>query len=178
MNSKLKFVLLLLSAALTSVVVYIFLHESGHALVAVACGAKITSFSIIRAYTSWVGGTYSVFTASALKAAGMVLPLIAAVIYMLFIFNKNRQGSFYRMFSLFFSLFPVMTLLAWVIVPIAYMAGDTNTPDDVIQFLNVSGLNPVIVIVVSLLIFLLSLLLAWKKGVMQIWLDLIRGAAK
>lgn len=69
-----------------------------------------------------------------------------------------------------------MSLLAWVIVPIAFMAGDTTNPDDVIQFLNVSGMHPVIVMVLAFVLFIGGILAAWKKGVLQIWIDLVSGS--
>ena len=68
-----------------------------------------------------------------------------------------------------------MSLLAWVIVPIAFMAGDTTNPDDVIQFLNVSGIHPVVVMILAFVLFVGIIFVAWKKGVLQIWIDMVSG---
>lgn len=92
----------LLLAAFIEVMLYIFLHEGGHALVAISCGAEITTFSIVGAYTSSVGGSYTQVTGAILNIAGMALPLIISVCYMVFFFRKNRGGEFYRIFSMFF----------------------------------------------------------------------------
>lgn len=176
-----KYALLFLKmilAAFLEVIVYIFLHEGGHALVAVSCGAKITAFSIVGAFTSSTGGNYTQVTLSLLNIAGMAFPLIISVCYMMFFFRKNRKGEFYRIFSLFFTLTPAMSLLAWVIVPIAFMAGDTTNPDDVIQFLNTSGIHPVIVMVLALILFVGIVFAAWKKGILQIWIDMVSGKIK
>lgn len=175
MNETVKLILNVVSAAVIEVVIYIFLHESGHALVGLACGAKISAFSIVGAYTSLTGGTFNIFTSSLLKAGGMVFPLAISLLYILFIFDKNKDKFFYRLFSMFFSLVPVMSLWTWILVPVAYMAGDKTTPDDVIQFLNISGIHPVIIMSVSLLVFILMGLLAWKRGIVQIWIELVRG---
>lgn len=61
MNKKLGLILKIIFAAFIELILYIFLHEGGHALVAVLCGAKITSFSIVGAHTSWTGGSFTVF---------------------------------------------------------------------------------------------------------------------
>ena len=165
----------LLLAAFIEVMLYICLHEGGHALVAIFCGAEITAFSIVGAYTSSVGGNYTQVTGAILNIAGMALPLIISVCYMVFFFRKNRGGEFYQIFSMFFSLMPVMSLLAWVIVPIAFMAGDTTNPDDVIQFLNVSGIHPVVVMILAFVLFEGIIFVAWKKRVLQIWIDMVSG---
>lgn len=174
MNEKAKLLLQLLAAAGIEILVYIFLHESGHALIAVCCGAKIVSFQIIGASVTSIGGTYTVFTQSLLSLAGMALPLFISVCYMLFVYRNNKTNQFYRLFSMFFSLFPVITLLAWVFVPFAYLAGDTTNPDDVIQFLNASALHPLLVVFLSLVLFCGLIFLSWKKGLLQIWLNLFR----
>lgn len=172
MKKNVGFMWKLLLAAFIEAILYIFLHEGGHALVAISCGAKITSFSIIGAYTVSIGGNYTQVTEVILNIAGMLLPLIISVCYMVFFFRKDKEGEFYRIFSMFFSLVPVMSLLAWVIVPIAYMAGDTTNPDDIIQFLNVSGIHPVIVMILAFMLFGGLIFVAQRKGILQIWIDI------
>lgn len=71
-----------------------------------------------------------------------------------------------------------MSLLAWVIVPIAFMAGATTNLDDVIQFLNVSGIHPVVVMILAFVLFVGIIFVAWKKGVLQIWTDMVLGNRK
>ncbi|MDE7223528.1 MAG: hypothetical protein K2O34_07090, partial [Acetatifactor sp.] len=172
------FLLKVVLAAFLEIIVYIFLHEAGHALVAVSCGAKITAFSIVGAFTSSTGGNYTQATYSLLNIAGMAFPLIISVCYMMLFFRKNKKGEFYRIFSMFFILMPAMSLLAWVIVPIAFMAGDTANPDDVIQFLNTSGIHPVIVMVLALILFVGIVFAAWKRGIPQMWINMLSGKIK
>ncbi len=173
MNGKVKLIAVLLLSACMEIPVYICLHEAGHALIAIACGAEILSFSIVGAYVSSMGGNFTRVTSSLMNIAGMALPLIFAVCYMLFIFNKNKQGYFYRIFSLFFVIAPVGSLMTWVFIPVAYLAGDTTSPDDVIHFLNSSGIHPAIVMSGALVMLVWTGFLAWKKGIVQIWLELV-----
>ncbi len=178
MNAKAKLLLQLLVAAGIELIVYIFLHESGHALVAVCCGAEIVSFQIIGASVTSVGGTYTPFTESLRLLAGMALPLLVSACYMLFVYRNNKTGQFYRIFSIFFSITPILSLLAWVLVPFAYLAGDTNASDDVIQFLNASALHPLLVVLLALVLLCGLMLLFWKKRLPQAWLDLICALKK
>lgn len=172
---KALYMLKILLAAFIDIVLYIILHEGGHALIAVSCGAKVTAFSIVGAYTSSEGGNYTQTTLSLLNLAGVIFPIIVSVCYVTFFFRRDREGVFYRVFSMFFIFIPTMSLLAWVIVPIAFMAGDTANPDDVIQFLNISGIHPVIVMIFAFMLFVGIIVVAWKKGVFQIWIDMVTG---
>lgn len=56
MSAKAKVVLAVFISLVLIFPLYIFLHETGHALVAIGCGAKITRFSIASARISYEGG--------------------------------------------------------------------------------------------------------------------------
>ena len=51
MNPAAKKILSLFASLIIAIPLYIFLHEGGHALTALLCGAKITQFSIMAAYS-------------------------------------------------------------------------------------------------------------------------------
>ena len=166
--------LLVIPAALLVIPVYIFLHEFGHLLVMVACGEEILSFSIFTASVSGSGGHFTPVTQSLLDIAGMGLPLLFSQIYLLFFFKDGRKGTFFRFFSALFVLVPIMSLLAWVMVPVAYFLGQTAGADDVIHFLNHSSVHPVLLMVLSLVVFLSCLGLAWKKDVFGVWVEILK----
>lgn len=166
MNSKVRTVGLLLLSACIMVPLYIVLHEGGHALVALLCGAKITNFTIIGASVSSVDGVYTAFTYSLLHSAGLLLPVLASILYMLF-YQKDRTGVFYRLFSFMFAVLPTFSILAWVLVPVLYMNGRAPVGDDTTQFLDASGLSPILVILTAVVLFLLCLALAWHKKIIQ-----------
>lgn len=81
---KALYMLKILLAAFIDIVLYIILHEGGHALIAVSCGAKVTAFSIVGAYTSSEGGNYTQTTLSLLNLAGVIFPIIVSVCYVTF----------------------------------------------------------------------------------------------
>ena len=67
-----------------------------------------------------------------------------------------------------------MSLLAWVMVPMAYFLGQTAGADDVIHFLSHSSVHPILLMVLSLAVFLTCLGLAWKKGVFGVWMEILK----
>ena len=64
-------------SALLSILCYIVLHEAGHCIVAILCGATITEFSILSAHMNYSGGNFTALSALFLSANG----------------NNHRNGS-------------------------------------------------------------------------------------
>lgn len=167
--------LLIIPAALLALPIYIFLHEFGHMLVMLACGDKILSFSILSASVAGAGGTFTPVTQSLLDIAGMALPLLISLVYLLFCFRSGTNSVFFHFFSAFLILIPMFSLLAWVMVPVAFLFGYRTGADDVIHFLNHSSIHPILVMLLSLAAFGACIVLAWKKGVFRIWAELFNN---
>ena len=115
-NLKVRKILAVLVSVACMIPLYVVLHEGGHALVAVMCGARITKFSILGAYMNYEGGQFSAAMFSLFHAAGL-LPLLAAILYMS-AYQSGARSIFYRIFSFLVLLLPVGAVLAWVGVPI------------------------------------------------------------
>lgn len=174
-KSKLKaYVLSIPASVIILLPLYIVAHEFGHSLVALLCGAKITAFNITAAYMSYDGGSFSPFTSSLLNAAGMLLPVLFALFYML-LYRKDSENIFYRVFSFFLSVLPVFSILAWVIVPITYLAGSAPAGDDVTQFLDHSQLPPLLVLLAALLLFTACITIAWKRQIIGNFIRTIKA---
>ena len=165
-------------SALGSVIIvifsYIILHEAGHCLVAVFCGAKITQFSILGAHMSYVGGEFNTITYALLHAAGTLLPVVVSFVFMAF-YRKGYKNVFYRIFSTMFSLLPFFSLIAWILVPILYLLGEAPENDDVTKFINALGLNPWIVSVAAIVLFMSGILFAWKIKIILNYYNTCRG---
>ena len=155
---------------------YILLHEGGHALAAVSCGARITEFSILGAYMRYEGGRFTAVTLSLFHAAGTLLPVILAVVYML-AYRSGSRSVFYRIFSFFALLMPVGSILGWVVVPVLCLLGEAPGTDDAAKFIESSGLSPWIVLGVAALLFAGCLLLAWRKKIPQNYWIAAKGDA-
>lgn len=140
-NLKVRKILAVLLSVACMIPLYVVLHEGGHALVAVMCGARITKFSILGAYMNYEGGQFSAAMFSLFHAAGMLLPLLAAILYMI-AYQSGARSIFYRIFSFLVLLLPVGAVLAWVGVPILCLAGYEPTGDDVKKILTVQACIP------------------------------------
>ena len=174
MNDRAMNVLRSFLAAIVVVPIYIFIHEGGHALVSILCGAKITSFSIWGAYMSSEGGNFNTVTTSLRSAAGALLPIIISTVLLLF-YKKTSSSKFYHFIMLMAGFISVGSSLAWVLVPILYLNGNAPVLDDATTFLEVSKIHPIIVIIGAIGIITLYIILMWKKQVMQNWWRMIQN---
>ena len=171
-NLKVRKILAVLVSVACMIPLYVVLHEGGHALVAVMCGARITKFSILGAYMNYEGGQFSAAVFSLFHAAGMLLPLLAAILYMI-AYQSGARSILYRIFSFLVLLLPVGAVLAWVGVPIFCLAGYEPTGDDVKKFLDSSGVHPLAVTAVAALLLAGCIGLAWKKKILQNYWDAV-----
>ena len=105
-------------------------------MVMLSVGATITDFSIFTAHVSAVGGDYTNLSNMWMHANGAFLPLIISYIYTL-LYKRDSAKSLYRVFSYMVILFPVASILAWVIIPFVYLQRKTPINDDVTKFLAV-----------------------------------------
>lgn len=175
MTNKIKRVMYVLLSALLELFLYILFHEAGHLIVMLSAGATITDFSIITAHVSAVGGNYTNLSDLWLQANGALLPVIVALVYMLF-YKKEKKNFFYIVFSYVFSLIPIMSMLAWVIIPFLYMQGNAPIGDDVTNFLfNFTQSNhPLTVSVISLLIMAIGITVMIKKDIFKNFILMVK----
>lgn len=169
---------LLLSAGAT-VLLYILLHETGHMIVMLSAGAKITSFSILTAHVSAEGGNYTTASALWLHANGAILPMAASLVYML-LYRKDCRNSFFRMFSFLVGLVPTASMLAWVILPFLFLQEKAPAADDVTHFLTVFSehSHPLIVSAVSAAVIAIAVALMMKRRILQNYLEEIAYKTK
>lgn len=160
--------LFLFVSAAIGLVLYIILHEMGHCIVAVACGARITEFSIFTAHMSYTGGSFTDISDLWLHANGMAFPLIVSYVYML-CYQKEKESVFYRIFSYLVVIMPTASVLAWVVIPVVYLVGNAPVGDDVTKFLNnfCTRYSPVYVTIGALVLIMITVVLMVKKRIIQ-----------
>ena len=174
MKLKVRKIIALLVSLGAAVPLYILLHEGGHGLVAVLCGARITAFSLFGAYMQYEGGVFTPTALSLFHCGGMLLPVLAAILYML-TYRSRAAGLGYRIFSFMFLLFPLGSILAWAAVPVLYLFGLAPQGDDVTRFIDSSGVSPWVVLLGAVLLFAVSFLLAWRKRIFQNYWAAVRA---
>lgn len=144
---------------------YTFLHEGGHALFGMLFGGKLTEFNInfidFSAHVS-MDSDFSPLQQAVVSAAGISLPILVWAVSMILL--PVKSNPIVQWFKILFSLGTVNTLLAWMIIPFLYLSG--NAPgDDSTTFLTITGLPPLLVSCVALLVYLGGwLLFFWRTG--------------
>ncbi len=176
MKNKLKLILLLCLCILLELFVYLLLHETGHAIVVLSVGGTIDEFSILGAHVSSHGGTFSNATELWLDANGDILPLLFSLIY-LFLYRSKSKCVFYRLFSFYVGLFPVLSLVSWVLSPLYYVNAYASKGDDITKFMSVFAQysSPVIVSVIAAVLIGICLLLMIRKRVIRNYIYTIKS---
>lgn len=136
MGKKQKLLLSVAGSLVLTLFLYILLHEGGHTLVALFCGADIMDFAFFPAHVSWMGGEFNTF-------------------------------------SVIFSIVPFYSLIAWMILPVMYVNGRILS-DDVIHFIEHSGINPWIVCVTAAALFAGGVVLVWKRGILRNYIEICK----
>ena len=156
-------VITLLVVLLATLVLYTFLHESGHALLGLLFGGKLTAFSInfwdLSAHAG-LSGEFTDLQRSLISLAGVSLPLLAWLIFL--IVAPKKGDTVLEWFKLAGSMAVLNTLLAWIVIPFLYLAGRAPA-DDCTNFLRVSGAQPLFVSGLALLVYLYGWVLLLNK---------------
>lgn len=137
---KIELIAVCALCAAASILIYIILHELGHCIVALFCGAKIVDFSVFSAHMAYDGGHFTDFSELWFNANGALFPLIIGAIYAV-LYRKDVQNKVYQAFSFVFTLTPGYSLFAWVIIPVLYLMGEAPFGDDCTKFLDIFGMG-------------------------------------
>ena len=171
-QKKAKLMLYIVISGIATVFLYIVLHEFGHVIVMLSAGARITEFSILGAHVSGEGGSYTDISDLWLHVNGAVFPLVISYVYLL-LYRKDSKNTFYNIFSWVFGLIPASSLLAWVVIPFAFLNGNAPEGDDVTLFLyNFSqGHSPLLVSAAAVLLIGVSITLLIRKKVFHNFIE-------
>jgi len=161
-----KIIVSLIGSTWLALLLYIILHEGGHALVGILCGAKVIEFNILDAYVVCEGGNFDQITSALFNLAGMLFPLMISWIYLVF-YQKQWTVAFYRIFSAIFIIATTCSTVAWVVVPIIYLVGAPNPNDDIVKFIEITGISPILLSGVALILIGISCLGIWRKQVLK-----------
>jgi hypothetical protein len=132
---------------------YTLVHESGHALIGLLFGGKITSFSLnffnLSAHVG-IDGNFTLAQQALISTAGILLPLLLCMGFILL--SEKRTDTILEWFKILLFASAVNSLLAWIAIPILVMMGKT-IGDDSANFLNYTHLSPVLVTGAALLVY-------------------------
>lgn len=142
--ASLQFSGLLLLTVFFTTFVYTTLHEGGHALAAWLMGGTVSlidvNFLNFSAHAV-LDGAFTGAQQAMVSLSGWALPVL---IYLLFL-GLTRTGRNLLLVALRWiaGVSVLASTLPWVVLPLVYLSGE-RPPDDVISFLNASGLPPLL----------------------------------
>jgi len=143
---------------------YTLLHEGGHALVAIMHGGRIDNFVLgFNAHVTHSGANFTRVGESLHNSAGTLLPAAIFAVALIF-YNRNVNSFIYHCIYGGFSIMIPGSLLAWVAIPLMSLFTAPPAGDDVSRFLDVSGINPLLVSLIALLLIFLFVFVSYKKG--------------
>ena len=174
---KIKFIALLLLSALLALILYIILHETGHLIVMLSAGARITDFSILHAHVSSTSGNYTNFSDLWLQANGMFFPYVIGCVYGL-LYNRNWKNTFYRFFSAVFLVSTFFAVVAWIVIPFVYVPGTDPGGEDVTKFLFnfAQDHSPLLVSAGAAVLFAVGIVIMIRRGIIRNYIEEIKAA--
>ena len=156
------------------VYLYTFFHEGGHALVALIYGQKTDRFVLgFNAHVSHSGGNFNRTGEALLSSAGVLLPVAVLTVALLF-YNRKIKNNIYHFIYFEISVTIISSLFAWIAIPVISLFTSPPPGDDVTRFMDASGLHPLLVSVAALLLMLLPVLIAYKKGLISRFSECIK----
>ena len=163
MKSKVKLICLLAIILIITSIMYTGLHELGHCLIAVLCGATITDVDLFNRSMSYMGGHFNNITSALLHIAGATFPVIICLVLL---YAKRKASFIYNLFVVVFCLNTIISvgaLQAWVIVPLLSVYSTASASDDVIKFINVLDIHPMFVSAIAI-VFVIGFIVVILKG--------------
>ncbi len=133
MDRRTEYVVSTLASMPVLLLAYTFLHEAGHALVAMANGATVESFVVgLDAHVTWSGGTWTDGTTALHAVAGVTLPLLVVAAALLG-YRRHVRNVTYHVLHATGAAVVAGSTLPWVAIPalsglgVAPPAGDDVT---------------------------------------------------
>ena len=143
---------------------YTLFHEGGHALVAIMYGGRIDSFVLgFGAHIVKSGTNFTPVGESLFYSAGVLLPALSLAVALKF-YNRRVKSLIFHYIYAAITIMIIGSFFAWLVIPVMSLFTEPPPGDDVSRFLEISGLNPLLVSLIALLLMFLLALIAYKKG--------------
>ncbi len=167
----------LAASPLLGMLAYSAVHEAGHAVVAVANGARVDRFVIgPDAHLAWSGGSFSDAATSLSHAAGALLPALLLVVALAVYRPRVRSDVYHTGYAVMAGC-TLGSLLAWVVIPVVAVVGTPPPEDDVTRFLEASGMPELALSAVAAATLVSLVAVAVWRRVPQTWLRVLREVA-
>ena len=151
------------------IVVYMTLHEAGHALAITAAGGQVTDFVLgVNAHVGFTGVGLSLADEAWIRVSGVLLPLLVLVPFAA-LCPARLPGLLLRGAQLVTVISFAATLVPWVVIPLVSLVTAPPAGDDVTLFLQTSGLPALVLSASTALTLAAVVLLARRAGLAATW---------
>ena len=152
----------LIMIALSFLIIY-FLHDISKAIVGLLCGGKL---EFNRGITI-VNADYGNFSYILNLILGISIPVLFLFALVL-IFNNSLRNGLYHRFTLIFFMCSVLSIsVCLIFYPLVSLFTDLGLHTELDELIEVTGLSPLVILVLSLLITTLLVKIASKKNLFK-----------
>ncbi len=152
----------LIMIALSFLIIY-FLHDISKAIVGLLCGGKLEfnhGITIVKA-------NYGNFSYILNLILGISIPVLFLFVVVL-IFNNSLRNGLYHKFTLIFFMCSVLSIsVCLIFYPLISLFTDLGLHTELDELLEATGLSPLVILLLSLLITTLLVKLASKKNLFK-----------
>ena len=152
----------LIMIALSFLIIY-FLHDISKAIVGLLCGGKLEfnhGITIVKA-------NYGNFSYILNLMLGISIPVLFLFVLVL-IFNNSLRNGLYHKFTLIFFMCSVLSIsVCLIFYPLISLFTDLGLHTELDELLEATGLSPLVILLLSLLITTLLVKLASKKNLFK-----------
>ena len=152
----------LIMIALSFLIIY-FLHDISKAIVGLLCGGKLEfnhGITIVKA-------NYGNFSYILNLILGISIPVLFLFVLVL-IFNNSLRNGLYHKFTLIFFICSVLSIsVCLIFYPLISLFTDLGLHTELDELLEATGLSPLVILLLSLLITTLLVKLASKKNLFK-----------
>ncbi|MCI2779219.1 hypothetical protein QTH11_01100 [Clostridium perfringens] len=152
----------LIMIALSFLIIY-FLHDISKAIVGLLCGGKLEfnhGITIVKA-------NYGNFSYILNLILGISIPVLFLFVLVL-IFNNSLRNGLYHKFTLIFFMCSVLSIsVCLIFYPLISLFTDLGLHTELDELLEATGLSPLVILLLSLLITTLLVKLASKKNLFK-----------
>ena len=152
----------LIMIALSFLIIY-FLHDISKAIVGLLCGGKLEfnhGITIVKA-------NYGNFSYILNLILGISIPVLFLFVLVL-IFNNSLRNGLYHKFTLIFFMCSVLSIsVCLIFYPLISLFTDLGLHTELDELLEATGLSPLVILLLSLLITTLLVKLASKKNIFK-----------
>lgn len=157
----------IVASSLGAIVLYAVLHELGHCIAVWLCGGTVTGFypfgtsGYVKPHMQYKGITED-FASGLVSIFGSVLPLVAAVLLLLF-WQGSKKHSLLNLCVGIVTGTILCSTFSWVVEPIGRLVNRFDYNSDVSKFIDATGLHPAVVMLGALLVLGLTVFLFAKR---------------